>query len=611
MKNAGFQARRSILQPPGVAGWLCKYRYAANRGGKEGCCMRKEFCYPELASYAKGEKPAGVVFKHAKVFCVFTGELLEGDLACQDGIVVGLGSYTGEKEIDCTGKVLIPGLIDAHLHMESTLVAPSRLVHAAARFGTTTYIMDPHEAANVAGMDGVSYLLEDTKDAPGNVFAMLPSCVPATAFEDNGCVLRAEDMEPYRDDPRVLGLGEVMDFPSVVSCEPSMMEKLALFQGRVIDGHAPSLTPKELQLYALAGIATDHESTTFADALEKARNGMQVLIREGSAARNLDTIVRGLVESGTELSSFSFCTDDKHIEDICREGHISYCVRRAAALGIPMAKAIQMATLHPARAYGLSHLGRLSPGAQADIVVLDDFDSFSIHSVYYRGKPVGEYPLRPVKPKDALCRTVHLAPLEESAFRLRVGEVSDGIGIVPGEILTRHVRARLPQQDGIFIPDAQWNKIAALERHHATGKIAVGAVTGFGLRGGAIASSVGHDSHNILVVGDNDADMLLAVRELERTGGGYTVVSGGQVRKTLALPILGLMSDLPHEEVDAAVKEMTQMAYRMGVDPGISPFITLSFLALPVIPALRITPRGMFDVETFSFCREVEDGSAG
>ncbi len=576
--------------------------------------MKQRFLYPELADYTKKKKKAEMVFKNARVLNVFTEEILQGDVACQDGVIVGIGAYDGVDEVDCGGKILVPGFLDGHLHMESTLVTPSELVKNTVRFGTTTYIIDPHEAANVAGAAGIDYLIQDTENVPANVFVMMPSCVPATFFEDNGASFSAQDMEAYREHPRVLGLGEVMDFPSVEAGEPSMMEKLALFQDQVIDGHAPNLTKQQLQLYVLAGVRTDHESSTFADALQKARNGMQVLIREGSAARNLDDIVRGVVDHGMNTDSFSFCTDDKHIEDIRREGHISHHIRRAIALGIPPIKAIQMATINTARTYGLRHLGAIRVGGQADLVLLDDLETVSIADVYYRGKNVREMEPHPVVPSENLLQTVHIKPVGLEQLALPVDGESDVIGVIPGQLITQHKRAVLPQAGGFFTPNGEYNKIAVVERHHATGKMAVGAIAGFGITGGAIASSVSHDSHNLIVVGDNDRDMILAIQELERTSGGYTIAAGGQIRHTLPLPILGLISDWPHEQVDKRVKEMTALAYQMGVNPGISPFITLSFMALPVIPELRLTARGMFDVVKFAFCderRNQDGGTAG
>lgn len=565
--------------------------------------MKPGFVYETYAPYTRHEKVCDVVFRGGEFFNVYTGEWLQGDVACQNGVIVGIGSYEGKEIVDCQGKKLVPGFIDAHLHMESTLVAPHQLVENAVQFGTTTYIVDPHEAANVSGKAGIDYLLEDTEGVPANVYLMMPSCVPATSFEDNGAVFSAQDMAGYLGHPRVLGLGEVMDYPAVENGQPDMMEKLALFSGRMIDGHAPNLSEQQLQLYRLAGIRTDHEASGFAYACQEVRNGLQVLIGEGSAARHLDEIVKGIVQSGIRPDSFCFCTDDKHIQDIRREGHISYHIRRSIELGLRPEDAIRMATLHAARTYGLDHLGAIRVGAQADIVILDDLAKVSIAKVYYQGKNVRDFCYQGVVPPSELTHTLHVKPVRPEQLVLRCDGESDVIEVLPGELLTKHRRICLPQVDGIFVPNATYNKIAVVERHRATGKVGTGAIVGFGIRGGAIASSVSHDSHNLIVIGDNDKDILLALTELARMGGGYCITGGGTVKESLPLRIMGLMSERPHDEVDKQVKKMTALAYAMGVCPGISPFTTLSFMALPVIPELRVTARGIFDVVTFEFCK--------
>ena len=556
--------------------------------------------YRKYSQMARGLEKAELVFKNGRVF---TGEFIEGDVAVADGIVIGVGTYEGETEIDLDGKVICPGFIDSHLHLESTLVTPGELVRQAAQCGTTTFIVDPHESANVSGTDGIDYILDQTEDAPANVYVMMPSCVPATHVDDNGCTLTAGKMKGYLDHPRILGLGEVMDAPSVINGSIAMHEKLRLFQDRVKDGHAPFLAPGDLAAYVLGGIDTDHECVDYEYAMAEARNGMQVLIREGSAARNLDAIVKGIVEHHTDTSSFCFCTDDKHIEEIRKEGHINYNVKRAVQLGLPVEKALQMATIQPARCYGLYQLGMIAPGRQADFVILDNVTDLNVVDVYHCGKRVIRDEKVEVKPcPPHLKNTVHVSGFSEERLKLKhPGGKAHVIQMLEKQIVTSDVVEEVPWKvlDGekYFVPDGEYQKIAVIERHKNTGKMGVGIVKGYGIRGGAIASSVSHDSHNIIVVGDNDRDMALAVKEMMRTQGGYTLVRDGEIYGTLPLPVMGLMSDAGYESVNEALAKMIPKAYEMGVKDGFDPFITLSFMALPVIPEIRITPRGIYLVK--------------
>lgn len=562
--------------------------------------------FSTLAATARGDIPAEVVLRDGNVVNVFTGEIMKTSVAVTDGTIVGVGDeYVGRKEIDLTGKYLCPGFIDGHIHLESTMVTPSELVEQAVKCGTTTYIVDPHEAANVSGSEGIDYILDETEDVPANVFVMMPSCVPSLPFEDNGCTFDAAQMKQYMDNPHILGLGEVMDYVGTVSAAPMMAEKLALFDGMPKDGHAPGLSGKELNAYVLAGITNDHECSNFDEVMEKRRLGMHIHVREGSAARNLEPIVRGIVETGQDVSGFSFCTDDKHIEDIHTEGHIDYCVRKAIACGMKPVDAIRMATINTAQHYGLQHqLGAIAPGMQADFVVLDDLETVTVSSVFHKGVDVSGFHAQPKLPESSTLRqTVHCLPVKPEQLRFPVGETSSVIRVIPNEIVTEHDTVTLPQQDGLFIPNGEYSKIAVVERHHNTGKVGVGAVSGFGIHGGAIASTVAHDSHNLSVIGDNDADMLTAIEHLRSIGGGYTLVAGGKILHTVPLPIMGLMSDASFDSVQTELSAMIAKAHDMGVPEGISPLILLSFLALPVIPALRITPRGLFDAEQMEFIK--------
>ena len=556
--------------------------------------------YRRYSQMARGLEKAELVFKNGRVFSSGTGEFIEGDVAVADGIVIGVGTYEGETEIDLDGKVICPGFIDSHLHLESTLVTPGELVRQAAQCGTTTFIVDPHESANVSGTDGIDYILDQTEDAPANVYVMMPSCVPATHVDDNGCLLTAGRMKAYLDHPRILGLGEVMDAPSVINGSIAMHEKLHLFQDRVKDGHAPFLSPGDLAAYVLGGIDTDHECVDYEYAMSEARNGMYVLIREGSAARNLEAIVKGIVEHHTDTSSFCFCTDDKHIEEIRKEGHINYNVKRAVQLGLPVEKALQMATIQPARCYGLYQLGMIAPGRQADFVILDNVTDLNVTDVYHCGKKIIKDEKVEVKPcPPHLKNTVHVSGFSEERLKLKhPGTKARVIQMLEKQIVTKDVLEEVPRMEAdgekYFAPDGEYQKIAVIERHKNTGKMGVGIVKGYGIRGGAIASSVSHDSHNIIVVGDNDHDMALAVKEMIRTQGGYTLVCNGEIYGTLPLPIMGLMSDAGYENVNEALARMIPKAHEMGVKDGFDPFITLSFMALPVIPEIRITPRGIY-----------------
>lgn len=559
--------------------------------------------YHKLSQIALHERKAELVLRNAMIADVFTDEIRRADIAVADGYIAAVGgSYEGTEEIDLNGKYVLPGFMDAHLHLESTMVTPNELITAAALCGTTTFIVDPHEAANVSGTEGIDYILDQTEHSPANVFIMMPSCVPATEYDDNGCLLTAEKMAPYLSSPRILGLGEVMNAPGVIHGDRQLHKKLELFSGRILDGHAPYLPDDELTAYALAGIRTDHEASDFDYALEEIRRGIHVHIREGSAAHNLETLINGILAHDLPCENFSFCTDDKHIEDILRQGHINYNVRRAVELGLSPMAAIKMATINTARCYGLKELGAVAPGYQADLIVTDDLSSFRILSVYHKGRLIDPS----VRPETAACpdslkNTVHVRPLSSDAFRLSITkEEVPVIRLNASQITTSKIACHLPKTDN-YLPQDGFNKIAAVERHKATGKTGVGICTGYNIRNGAIASSVSHDSHNIIVIGDNDADMLLAVSEIIRVQGGYTLVSRGKVLGTLPLPVMGLMSDAGFETVNRTLGQMIAEAHRLGIPDEVEPFITLSFLALPVIPEIRITPRGVLDTVSFEF----------
>lgn len=562
-----------------------------------------------LIDVAQNRVPAQLVLRNATIVDVFTGSMYPADIAMTDGKIAGIGQYeTGETVIDLAGRCVSPGLINAHCHVESSMAAPAYYCMEELRWGVTTLITDPHEIANVAGTAGIRYMLDATRDLPINYYVQMPSCVPATPFEHAGCVLDAGQMREIIDLPGVLGLGEVMNVPGVLSQDEMVKEKVELFAGRPIDGHAPGLTGHALQAYAAAGIQTDHESSTWEEARAKLRAGIAVLVREGSACKNLKAIIDGVVAEGTSVSRMAFCTDDKHLADIHREGTIRWCVKQAVACGLPVMSALQMATIHAAQIYGLSKVGAIAPGWWADLVVWEDLENWIPSQVYHHGKRVdlaGEAPLR--LPEQALRSSVHVASLPEQPFALPryADDRQPVIEMVAHEVLTK---AAWIAQDEVPQAIAQGDlcKIAVLERHHETGHIGVGLIRGYGLRDGAIATTVAHDSHNLIVVGTNDADMRTAVEELKRVQGGYTIVRQGKVVDTLPLPICGLMSEEPPARLTVRLEELCRKAHDMGVAQTVDPFITLSFMALPVIPSLRITDMGMFDVDHFQFIAQAE-----
>lgn len=553
---------------------------------------------------AAGREPADLVFKNANVVNVFSEEIVTADVAVTDGVIVGVGSYQGRREVDCTDKFLCPGFIDAHVHIESSLAAPFEFARAVTQSGTTTVVADPHEIVNVCGAAAVRYLLDATEGLPLNVYLMLPSSVPATPFETNGADFTAADMAPFFAHPRVLGLGEVMCYPAVVAGDATVLEKLALAANadKRADGHAPGLSGRELQAYAAAGIRTEHECTTFAEASEKLRAGLAVLVREGSAAKNLSVLVNGLLDSELPGDRFLFCTDDKHLDDISREGHIRWNVRQAISLGMKPIAAIKMATWNAAREYGLRDVGAVAAGYRADLVLLDSLKQMTVRAVYKDGVHVSERfeGMRAHPVPEAMLHSVRFRDVTAADLALPVRGPAHVIEMVPYQIVTRHVIEEVPARDGCFAPDATYTKLCVVERHGRGGGIAVCPLKGYGITGGAIATSVAHDSHNVIAAGDNDADLVLAINHLKKIGGGYVLAAGGKIQGALPLPLGGLMSTDPWETIQAGAEAILTKAKAMGIPYPVDPFTSLSFLALPVIPELRLTDRGLFDVTAFA-----------
>ena len=556
---------------------------------------------PELArrlAVARGDEPADLVIRGAKVFSVFTREWLEGDLAIADGFVAGLGDYDGTEVLELSGRYLVPGFIDAHMHLESSKLLVDEFARLVLPLGTTAVVADPHEIANVLGTDGVHWLADLCADLPLDVFFMASSCVPASQFESPRRPLLPGDLEGLLNRRRVIGLAEMMNFPGVVSGSESELAKLALPGATHVDGHAPSVLGKALNAYAAAGIRSDHEMSTIEEGRERLRAGMWVLIREASGARNLHALLPLVHEFGPHR--LAFCTDDREPEHIAEEGHVNSMVREAVSAGVSPEDALVMASFNPAQWHGLDHLGALAPGYQADVLVLPDLERFQPDLVLKAGRPVAEVPKLEVP--EWVRHTVRIRPLATNDFA--VPWEGDGgarvIGIVPDQIVTESL-VEEPRVDGgkaLADPERDLLKIAVVERHLGTGRIGLGFVRGFRLRSGALASTVAHDAHNVVVVGVKDDDMLRAVRRLSDTGGGVVVVDSGIVKAELKLPIAGLLSDAPLDEVIADSNECLSAARALGCELP-SPFQTMAFLALSVIPSLKITDRGLVDVDRF------------
>ncbi|NIA08761.1 MAG: adenine deaminase [Nitrospiraceae bacterium] len=560
----------------------------------------------KIIRYGQGKEAADLLLKNGKVVNVFTGEILQTDIAMAGGTIVGLGEgYDAMNTIDLSGKYVCPGFIDGHLHIESTMLSPYQFARAVVPRGTTAVVCDPHEIANVLGMDGIQYMLEASEALPLTVFVMAPSCVPATHLETSGAVLSAQDLAPLFDHPRVLGLAEMMNFPGVLYRVPEVLAKLEIAgqRGLIIDGHAPGLTGHDLQAYIAAGIDSDHECTKAEEALEKLRAGMYLFIREGSTEKNLATLLPVVTKDNARRCLL--VSDDRHPADLMDLGHMDYSVRLAVERGLNPITAIQMVTLNAAERFRLYDRGAVAPGYRADLVVIDDLRDFSVDKVFVEGDLVAEdgRALFAGPPKVSLLpSSVNISPGDLDLEIPVQGKQVRVIGVVEGQILTDSLKASVSSDAGLVMSDVERDilKLAVIERHHATGNIGLGLVKGIGLKKGALASTVAHDSHNLIVVGTDDRDMLLAAQALIEIGGGLAAAADGEILKELPLPIAGLMSEAPFESVRTDMDDLLAAAHRLG-SPLKNPFMTLSFLALPVIPALRLTDMGLVDVDRFDF----------
>lgn len=566
-----------------------------------------------IRAVALGNDPADLLLQNGRVVDVLTETIYEADVAIADGKIAAIGpsgTYSEAKQIiDLQGAYVSPGLVNAHCHVESSMAAPESYVREELRWGTTTLITDPHEIANVAGAEGIRYMLRAGGQMPINYYVELPSCVPATPFEHAGCVMDAAAMAEVMHDEGVLGLGEMMNVPGVLYNDAEVHKKLDLFhaENRVVDGHAPTLTGKELQAYVASGIDTDHESLDWEEALEKLRAGLAVLVRQGSACRNLESIIKGVLASGIDVQNLAFCTDDKHLSDMNKEGTIRYCVKLAVELGMSPARALRIASINGAKLFGLRHVGAVAPGYDADIVVFNNLEELEPLYVFWNGRDAWAEAdkVMPVEPAASLKGSVRPAPFSEETFALshfEAGKEYPVIRMLPGDVYTEREFMR-GENVAEALKRGDVYLIAVLERHHGTGNVGLGLLAGYGLKNGAAATTVAHDSHNLIVLGTNPEDMVVAAKELVRVQGGYTLVHKGQVVGTVPLNICGLMSSAPTEELIVALDEIAEKAHAQGVPNNIDPFISLSFMALPVIPRLKITDMGMFDVDKFEFVK--------
>ncbi|HKP54243.1 MAG TPA: adenine deaminase [Chloroflexia bacterium] len=564
-----------------------------------------------LLAVARGDAPAETVLRGGKLVNVLSGEGYPAEIALFRGRIAGVslvaGTYSGETEVDLAGEYITPGFIDGHMHIESSLVVPPEFSNAVLPHGTTSVVTDPHEIANVHGIEGIRFMLASSEGLPLRVFVMLSSCVPATDMETSGARLSADDLAGLLSESRVLGMAEMMNYPGVVLGLDDMVRKAVMGHqsGVRMDGHSPLLSGQALQAYASAGIASDHESVSASEALEKLRAGLHVLIREGSTARNLDALLPVVNERTSRFCSFA--TDDKQPNDLARDGHIDHCVRRAIVGGVDPVTAIQMATINTARHFGLDDLGAIAPGYLADMVTFADLREPRISRTFSSGKLVaenGQVVSRSEVSVAAPRNLMHAANLRLESFAIRCeGKLARAIGVLPDQIVTRSEVVEVSQDGGYVVSDTQRDilKIAVIERHKGTGNVGLGLVKGFGLRAGAVASSIAHDSHNLVVIGVSDAEMLLAAQTVIGMGGGICAVRGGEVLGQLPLPVAGLMSDQPWESVRDAMQRLLEAAHDLGC-PLDNPYMAMAFLALPVIPELKLTDLGLVDVTAFQLC---------
>lgn len=558
----------------------------------------------DLIQKARGLKKAEKTYINGKVVNVFTSEIEEVTIAVEEGQIIGLGEYEGEEVIDLKGKYVIPGLIDSHVHIESSMTTPKALAEVLLQHGVTTIIADPHEIANVKGIEGIRFMIEESKDQPVSMYFMLPSCVPSGPFETAGAILSADKLQELIDDEKVLGLGEMMNFPGVIFGEDDVLNKLLLAKDKIIDGHAPGLMGNDLNAYILAGVITDHECSTKEEMENRLRRGMYVQIREGSATKNIEALIP--LVNKDNLSRIVFCTDDRDSEDLLVEGSIDNNIRKSISLGLDPLDGIKMATINPANIYGLKGKGAIAPGYEATFFTVDNLEEFKISDLFVLGEEKvsgGELKERIFLGKESikeLGNTVLLPEISKEDLELKItGEKANIIELISREITTKLVKEKVGEVGELFKPTKEYSKVVVIERHNATGNMAVGILKGYGITNGAVAQTVAHDSHNLISIGDNDDDIYLAIREIEKMGGGQVVVSEGKVIAEMPLAIGGIMSDSSLEEAADEQKKMFAATSSLGINEGVAPFMTLAFMNLAVIPEVKITDLGLIDTVNF------------
>ena len=570
----------------------------------------------KLIRVAHGDQKADTVIKNVNVVNVFTGEIYKADIAFSDTWIAGIGSYEGEKVIDGTGKYALPGFIDSHIHIESSYLSPEELGRLLVPHGASTILADPHEIVNVCGIKGLNYMMRAAKNTKLDIKFMLPSCVPATPFEHSGAVIDASKMEEPIQRENVLGLAEFMNYPGIISASEDSLDKLMVAKkaGKLVDGHAPALSGKDLEAYCAARINGDHESTTLKEMQEKLRLGLYVLIREGSACHDLRTLAKGI--DATNERRCLLCSDDRQPKTILELGHIDYLLKMLVEEGVPAIYAIRMATLNAAEAFHFTDRGALAPGYRADVVLVDDLVSFKVRQVYLQGELVAEegkyLPSFKKEPINDVLDSIHLKDFSKEKFKMHL--TSNHVNVItiqPGGVVTKKEDAYIQIKDGefVFYPNVDLVKMAVVERHQMTGNVANAILKGYGIKRGAIALSIAHDSHNIIVVGVSDEEMEAAVKALEKQNGGMVLVLDGKVIGSLPLPIAGLMSDQSGDWVAERLSKLHDLAWnKLGISRKVEPIMTLCFMSLAVIPEIKLTDEGLFDVTKFSFLPlEIED----